>query len=145
MNKYTLYGLVTITALLGTAQRLTRKVVMKSMTNYSIIIVDTIITGIALIITGLYLGGTEQLIKDLAKLRGFTLLAFVAAAACVTISSVIALNLIRTEKLSYLVIVSTGVGIIATIASSAIFLGDEITKTKLLSIPFLLTGVYLAR
>jgi len=145
MHKYTVYGLVTIIALLATAQRLTRKVVMKSMTNYSIIIIDTIISGIALIIAGLYLGGTEQLIKDLVNLHGITLLAFVAAAACVTISSVIALNLIRTEKLSYLVIVSTGVGVIATMVSSAIFLGDKITKTKLLSIPFLLTGVYLAR
>jgi len=145
MQQYTVYGLVTITALLATAQRLTRKVVMKSMTNYSIIIIDTIISGMALIIAGLYLGGTEQLIKDLVNLHGITLLAFVVAAACVTISSVIALKLIRTEKLSYLVIVSTGVGVIATIVSSAIFLGDKITKTKLLSIPFLLTGVYLAR
>ena len=145
MQQYTVYGLVTITALLATAQRLTRKVVMKSMTNYSIIIIDTIISGMALIIAGLYLGGTEQLIKDLVNLHGITLLAFVVAAACVTISSVIASKLIRTEKLSYLVIVSTGVGVIATIVSSAIFLGDKITKTKLLSIPFLLTGVYLAR
>ena len=40
MNKYTVYGLVTITALLATAQRLTRKYVMKDMTNYSIIVID---------------------------------------------------------------------------------------------------------
>ena len=96
------------------------------MSNYSIIIVDTIITGIALIITGLYLGGTEQLIKDLAKLRGFTLLAFVAAAACVTISSVIALNLIRTEKLSYLVIVI--LSILSMMVESKTLLSSMLSK-----------------
>ena len=95
--------------------------------------------------TALYLGGTEQLTKDIAKLHGTTLLAFLAASLCITISTVIGYNLIRSEKLSYLIIVSTGVGVIATIIASAIFLGEKITKLKLLSIPFLITGVYLAQ
>ncbi len=144
MNKTTVYGLVTITALLGTAMRLTRKYVMRYMKNYSIVFIDAIITGIAMTGTALYFGGFEQLTKDLAKLHGTTLLAFLAASLCITISTVIGYNLIRSEKLSYLIIVSTGVGVIATMIASAIFLGDKITKSKILSLPFLLTGVYLA-
>ena len=144
MNRNTVYGLVTISALLATAMRLTRKYVMKYMKNYSIVFIDAIITGTAMMSTALYLGGTEQLIKDIAKLHGTTLLAFLAASLCITISTVIGYNLIRSEKLSYLIIVSTGVGVVATMIASAIFLGEKITKLKLLSLPFLITGVYLA-
>jgi len=144
MNKNTVYGLVTISALLATAMRLTRKYVMKHMKNYSIVFIDAILTGMAMMTTALYMGGYEQLTKDLSKLHGTTLLAFLAASLCITISTVIGYNLLRAEKLSYLVIVSTGVGVIATMFASSLFLGDTITGTKLLSIPFLLAGVYLA-
>ena len=145
MNRNTVYALVTISALLATSLDLTRKYVMKHMNNYSIVFIDSILTGITMVSTALYLGGTEQLTKDIAKLHGTTLLAFLGASLCITISTVIGYNLIRSEKLSYLIIVSTGVGVIATIIASAIFLGEKITKLKLLSIPFLLTGVYLAQ
>ena len=145
MDRNTVYGLVTISALLATAMRLTRKYVMKSMNNHSIVFIDAIITGTAMMSTALYLGGTEQLTKDIAKLHGTTLLAFLAASLCITISTIIGYHLIRSEKLSYLIIVSTGVGVIATIIASAIFLGEKITKLKLLSIPFLIAGVYLAQ
>ena len=145
MNRNTVYGLVTISALLATAMRLTRKYVMKHMKNYSIVFFDAILTGTAMMTTALYMGGFEQLTKDLSKLHGTTLLAFLAASLCITISTVIGYNLLRAEKLSYLIIVSTGVGVIATMFASALFLGEKITKTKLLSIPFLLTGVYLAQ
>ena len=145
MNKNTVYGLVTISALLATAMRLTRKYVMKHMKNYSIVFIDAILTGTAMMLTALYLGGPEQLTQDLSKLHGNTLLAFMAASLCITISTVIGYNLLRAEKLSYLIIVSTGVGVIATMFASALFLGEKITKTQLLSIPFLLTGVYLAQ
>ena len=145
MNKNTVYGLVTISALLATAMRLTRKYVMKHMKNYSIVFIDAILTGTAMMLTALYLGGPEQLTQDPSKLHGNTLLAFMAASLCITISTVIGYNLLRAEKLSYLIIVSTGVGVIATMFASALFLGEKITKTQLLSIPFLLTGVYLAQ
>jgi multidrug transporter EmrE-like cation transporter len=144
MNTTVVYGLVTISALLATAMRLTRKYVMKYMQNYSIIVIDAIITGAAMIITALYMGGLDQLKKDLTKLHGTTLLAFLAASACIVISSVIGYELIRTQKLSYLIIVSTGIGVIATMAASHLFLGDQITMHKMLSIPVLLLGVYLA-
>ena len=144
MDTKVVYGLVTISALLATAMRLTRKYVMKSMQNYSIIIIDAIITGVAMIATALYMGGTEQLKKDLTKLHGTTLLAFLGASACIVISSVIGYELIRTQKLSYLIIVSTGIGVIATMVASHLFLGDKITTHKMLSIPVLLFGVYLA-
>ena len=39
MNTTVVYGLVTISALLATAMRLTRKYVMKYMQNYSIIVI----------------------------------------------------------------------------------------------------------
>ena len=97
-----------------------------------------------MIITALYMGGLDQLKKDLTKLHGTTLLAFLAASACIVISSVIGYELIRTQKLSYLIIVSTGIGVIATMAASHLFLGDQITMHKMLSIPVLLLGVYLA-
>ena len=144
MNTTVVYGLVTISALLATAMRLTRKYVMKYMQNYSIIVIDAIITGTAMIITALYMGGLDQLKKDLTKLHGTTLLAFLAASACIVISSVIGYELIRTQKLSYLIIVSTGIGVIATMVASHLFLGDQITTHKMLSIPVLLLGVYLA-
>ncbi len=144
MNTTVVYGLVTISALLATAMRLTRKYVMKYMQNYSIIVIDAIITGTAMIITALYMGGLDQLKKDLTKLHGTTLLAFLAASACIVISSVIGYELIRTQKLSYLIIVSTGIGVIATMIASHLFLGDQITTHKMLSIPVLLLGVYLA-
>ena len=144
MNTTVVYGLVTISALLATAMRLTRKYVMKYMQNYSIIVIDAIITGAAMIITALYMGGLDQLKKDLTKLHGTTLLAFLAASACIVISSVIGYELIRTQKLSYLIIVSTGIGVIATMIASHLFLGDQITTHKMLSIPVLLLGVYLA-
>ena len=44
MDRNTVYGLVTISALLATAMRLTRKYVMKYMNNYSIVFIDAIIT-----------------------------------------------------------------------------------------------------
>lgn len=144
MNTTVVYGLVTISALLATAMRLTRKYVMKYMQNYSIIVIDAIITGTAMIITALYMGGLDQLKKDLTKLHGTTLLAFLAASACIVISSIIGYELIRSQKLSYLIIVSTGIGVIATMAASHLFLGDQITMHKMLSIPVLLLGVYLA-
>ena len=103
MNRHTVYGLVTITALLGTAMRLTRKYVMKYVKNYSIVFIDSILTGVAMMSTALYLGGTEQLTKDIAKLHGTTLLALLGASLCITISTVIGYNLIRSEKLSYLI------------------------------------------
>ena len=144
MNTAVVYGLVTISALLATAMRLTRKYVMKSMQNYSIIIIDAIITGVAMIATALYMGGTEQLKKDLTKLHGTTLLAFLAASACIVISTVIGYELIRKQKLSYLIIVSTGIGVVATMIASHMFLGDKLTTHKLIAIPVLLLGVYLA-
>ena len=144
MDTKVVYGLVTITALLATAMRLTRKYVMKYMQNYSIIVIDAILTGIAMIITALYMGGLDQLKKDLTKLHGTTLLAFLAASACIVISTVIGYELIRKQKLSYLIIVSTGIGVIATMISSHLFLGEKITTHKLISIPILLLGVYLA-
>ena len=144
MNTTVVYGLVTISALLATAMRLTRKYVMKYMQNYSIIVIDAIITGTAMIITAIYMGGLDQLKKDLTKLHGTTLLAFLAASACIVISSVIGYKLIRSQKLSYLIIVSTGIGVIATMIASHLFLGDQITIHKMLSIPVLLLGVYLA-
>ena len=144
MNTTVVYGLVTISALLATAMRLTRKYVMKYMQNYSIIVIDAIITGSAMIITALYMGGLDQLKKDLTKLHGTTLLAFLAASTCIIISSVIGYELIRTQKLSYLIIVSTGIGVVATMIASHLFLGGQITMHKMLSIPVLLLGVYLA-
>ncbi len=143
MNTTVVYGLVTISALLATAMRLTRKYIMKYMKNYSIIIIDAVITGIAMILTGLYMGGFDQIKKDLSKLHGTTLLAFLAASACIVISTIIGYTLIRSQKLSYLIIVSTGIGVIATMVASHLFLGDKITTNKMLSIPVLLFGVYL--
>ena len=145
MNRNNVYALVTISTLLATALDLTRKYVMKHMNNYSIVFIDSILTGITMVLTALYLGGTEQIAKDIEKLHGTRLLAFLAASLCITISTVIGYNLIRSEKLSYLIIIRTGIAIIVTIITSAIFLGEKITKSKLLSIPFLITGVYLAQ
>jgi len=144
MKTTVVYGLVTISALLATAMRLTRKYVMKYMKNYSIIIIDAILTGTVAILTALYLGGLDQLKKDLSKLHGTTLLAFLGASACIVISTIIGYTLIRSQKLSYLIIVSTGIGVIATMVASHLFLGDKITTNKMLSIPVLLFGVYLA-
>ena len=144
MKTTVVYGLVTISALLATAMRLTRKYVMKYMKNYSIIIIDAILTGTVAILTALYLGGLAQLKKDLSKLHGTTLLAFLGASACIVISTIIGYTLIRSQKLSYLIIVSTVIGVIATMAASHLFLGDQITMHKMLSIPVLLFGVYLA-
>ena len=145
MNTAVVYGLVTISALLATAMRLTRKYVMKYMKNYSIIIIDAILTGTAMITTALYMGGFQQLRTDLTKLHGKTLLAFLAASVCIVISSIIGYKLIRKQKLSYLIIVTTGIGIIATMIGSHLFLGEKITTHKLLAIPILLVGVYLAQ
>jgi len=145
MDTKVVYGLVTISALLATAMRLTRKYVMKYMKNYSIIIIDAILTGTAMILTALYMGGLKQLRTDLTKLHGKTLLAFLAASICIVISTIIGYELIRKQKLSYLIIVSTGIGIIATMIGSHLFLGEKITTHKLLAIPILLLGVYLAR
>ena len=144
MKTTVVYGLVTISALLATAMRLTRKYVMKYMKNYSIIIIDSILTGTVAILTALYLGGLDKLKKDLSKLHGTTLLAFLGASACIVISTIIGYTLIRSQKLSYLIIVSTGIGVIATMVASHLFLGDKITTNKMLSIPVLLFGVYLA-
>ncbi len=144
MKTTVVYGLVTISALLATAMRLTRKYVMKYMKNYSIIVIDAILTGTVAILTALYLGGLDQLKKDLSKLHGTTLLAFLGASACIVISTIIGYTLIRSQKLSYLIIVSTGIGVIATMVASHLFLGDKITTNKMLSIPVLLFGVYLA-
>ena len=144
MDTRVVYGLVTISALLATAMRLTRKYVMKYMQNYSIIVVDAILTGAAMLITALYMGGVDQLKKDLTKLHGTTLLAFLAASACIVSSTVIGYELIRKQKLSYLIIVSTGIGVVATMIASHLFLDEKITIHKLISIPILLLGVYLA-
>ena len=144
MKTTVVYGLVTISALLATAIRLTSKYVMKHMKNYSIIIIDAILTGTVAVLTALYLGGLDQIKKDLSKLDGTTLLAFLGASICLVISTIIGYTLIRSQKLSYLIIISTGIGIIATMIASHLFLGDKITMHKMLSIPVLLFGIYLA-
>uniref|UniRef100_A0A6C0EMF9 EamA domain-containing protein n=1 Tax=viral metagenome TaxID=1070528 RepID=A0A6C0EMF9_9ZZZZ len=145
MNKSIVYGLVTISALLSTAITLIRKYQMKAMSNHSILFIDTVITGLIMAGASLYIGGVEQFTKDLTKFKGTVLLSFIGASICTLGAALIGYNLVRSQKLSYLVIVSTGVGVIATMLASYMFLGDKITKTKILSIPFLLTGVYLAR
>ena len=145
MNKSIVYGLVTISALLSTTITLTRKYQMKAMSNHSILFIDTVITGLIMASASLYIGGREQITKDLTKFKGTVLLSFIGASICTLGAALIGYHLIRSQKLSYLIIVSTGVGVIATMLASYMFLGDEITKTKLLSIPFLLAGVYLAR
>ena len=145
MNKLTIYGLMSISSLLGTTIRLTQKYILKHMTIYSIVIIDALFTGIALISTGLYLGGFKQLQTDLSELHGKTLLAFLGTSASIVLTSIIGYYLLRSQKLSSLILIHTGVDVIVTIILAYILLGDEITKTKLLSIPFLLTGVYLAQ
>ena len=98
MKTTVVYGLVTISALLATAMRLTRKYVMKYMKNYSIIIIDAILTGTVAILTALYLGGLDQLKKDLSKLHGTTLLAFLGASACIVISTIIGYTLMSAGE-----------------------------------------------
>ena len=73
-----------------------------------------------------------------------TFAAFLGATACVAISTIIGYELLATQKLSYLAIISTGVGLTATMAASAMFLGEGITKWKLLAAPILLFAVWLA-
>ena len=144
MDELVVIALISISALLGTAMRLTRKYVMKHMKNYSIVFIDAIITGIAMITAALYFGGTHQLQIDIKKLHGKTLAAFIGASLCITISTVIGYELLRTQKLSYLILISTGVGIIATMIAASIFLDEKITFNKMLAVPVLLFGVYLA-
>ena len=73
MKESVVIALVSITALLGTAMRLTRKYVMKYMKNYSIIFIDAIISGITMIIAALYFGGAHQLQIDLKNLHSLYL------------------------------------------------------------------------
>jgi drug/metabolite transporter (DMT)-like permease len=145
MNKSTVYGLMSISALLGTTIRLTQKYLLKHMTIYSIVIIDALFTGVALISTGLYLGGFKQLQTDLSELHGKTLFAFIGTSVSIVLTSIIGYYLLRNQKLSSLILIHTGVDVIVTMILAYILLGDEITKTKLLSIPVLLAGVYLAQ
>ena len=144
MNKIVAIGLVAISSLLTTAMTLSRKYVLKSMDKYSILVVDSIITGAVLIGVSLYMGGIGKVKKQIQKMDSKTLAAFIGATMCVAISTIIGYELLATQKLSYLAIISTGVGLTATMAASAIFLGEGITKWKLLAAPILLFAVWLA-
>ena len=101
MNKFTVIGLVAISALLGTAMQLARKYVMKSMKNYSIIFVDSFITGFTMVCAALYFGGYDTIKKDLNEINGKTLVALFGTSLAITIVSVIGYTLLRTERLSY--------------------------------------------
>jgi len=144
MERFNVYVLVTISTLLMIADDFLLKYMMKSMKNYSIIFINAIIVGTILCFIALYFGGTDQLIEDIGKLRGSTLLIFLVFSFNVAIFKIIEYNLLRSEKLSDLILISTSIGIISTIIISALFLEDKISKSKLLAIPFLLTGAYLA-
>ncbi len=145
MNRLTVYGLMSISALLGTIIRLTKKYVLKDMTIYSIIVVDALITGIVMISIGLYMGSFKQLQSDLSKLHGKTLGAFLVTSASIVLASIIGYKLLVTQKLSSLILIHTGVDIIVTMFLAYLFLDDNITPTKLLSVLFLSIGVYLAQ
>jgi len=125
--------------------QISRKYVMGFMNNNSIIFIDALITGIAMIGVSLISGGKTQIEKDLSKLHGKTLLVLLVSSICITISTVIGFNLLRSEKLSYLVLVGTGIEIITLMVVSAMVLGEKITMHKILAIPFLLVGIYLAQ
>ena len=145
MNKFAVIGLVAISALLGTAMQLARKYVMKSMDNYSIIFADSFITGFTMVCAALYFGGYDTIKKDLNKINGKTFIALFGTSLAITIVSVIGYTLLRTQRLSYLVIVSTGIGIVATTVAATMFLGDTMTIKKAVALPVLLLGVYLAQ
>ena len=140
-----MYGLFTITILMSITIQISRKYVMGFMNNNSIIFIDALITGIAMIGVSLISGGKTQIEKDLSKLHGKTLLVLLVSSICITISTVIGFNLLRSEKLSYLVLVGTGIEIITLMVVSAMVLGEKITMHKILAIPFLLVGIYLAQ
>ncbi len=145
MNKIVVFGLITIISLMGTVRGLTRKYIMRYMSNLSIVFIDAFISGFFMSIAALYFGGLKQLKKDFKQLKGKVLLAFVASSILITISIIIGYELLRTQKLGYLVLIETGIGIIATMLASHFFLGEKITVKKIFAIPILLAGVYLAQ
>ena len=145
MNKYSVYGLISLSALLGTTLRLSQKYALNHMSIYSVIIIEALITGIVLVIAGLYLGGFKKLQTDLTKLNGKTLTSLLVTSASIVIISIIGYNLILSQKLSSLALVHTGVEVIATMVLASMFLGDKITPAKMLAVLFLSIGVYLAQ
>ncbi len=69
MNKMVVFGLITIISLMGTVRGLTRKYIMRYMSNLSIVFIDAFISGFFMSIAALYFGGLKQLKKDLSMLN----------------------------------------------------------------------------
>ena len=145
MDKFTVIIMITVISLMGTIRGLVNKYILRYMANSSIIFIDAFIAGFFMIIASIYLGGRKQLNTDLLKLKGNVLLAFIISSILVTISIVMGYKLLKTQDLGYLVLVETGISIIATMIASHLFLGEKITNKKIIAIPFLLIGVYLAQ
>jgi len=101
---------------------------------------------IGLVAISALLGTAMQLVKkDLNEINGKTFVALFGTSLAITIVSVIGYTLLRTQRLSYLVVVSTGIGIVATTVAATMFLGDTMTIKKAAALPVLLLGVYLAQ
>lgn len=73
-----------------------------------------------------------------------TLGVFLLSAFGITISNLIGYQLLQKHELGYLAIFDNSLELIATIIIASILLDEKLTYNKLLAIPILLLGMYVA-
>ncbi len=142
-DRNTVVVLTVIGSLLGLAITVSRKYLTKQFTPAGIMYIDSVLTGVMIIAIAIYQSGLPKLHKDLSKLDAKSAAAFLVGSTAIAVSAFMGLNLLKHNELSYLTMLETGIELLATAVVGMVFLGEEISRTKVLGLGVLCAGIYI--
>ena len=135
-DRTTVISLTVIGSLLGLAITLSRKFLTNKFTPASIMYIDSVLTGLMIVGIAIYQAG-------LPKLDATSAAAFVLGSLAIAISAFTGLNLLKHNELSYLTMLETGIELLATAVVGMVFLGEEVSRTKIFGLGVLCAGIYI--
>ena len=141
MNQFLAIGLIITVALLGKKVYSHKSNHTKNMSRYSVIFIDSILTGLIMLGTALYYGEFYKFKDDITNLDWKTILIFLIPGIYIRFRSFFN-QLLSTHKLSHLSIVDYAFGLLTTAILSGFLVGKPISYNKIIAIPLLLLGTY---
>ncbi len=142
-DRTTVISLTVIGSLLGLAITLSRKFLTSKFSPASIMYIDSVLTGLMIVGIAIYQAGFPKLNRDLSKLDATSAAAFVLGSLAIAISAFTGLNLLKHNELSYLTMLETGIELLATAVVGMVFLGEEVSRTKIFGLGVLCAGIYI--
>jgi len=141
MNQFLAIGLIIFIALLGKQVYSHKSNHTKNMSQYSVIFIDSILTGIIMLGTALYYGEFNKFKSDITNLNWETIIIFLIPGIYIRFRGFFN-QLLNTHKLSHLSIVDYAFGLFTTAILSGFLIGQPISHNKIIAIPLLLLGTY---